>query len=45
MILDRQRLRVNGYGLCNMNGDFNDNNQDDMRKRKLHVDNKTRGSF
>ena len=45
MILYRQQLKINGYGLCNMDGDFNGNNQDDMRKNKLHENNKTQKSF
>ena len=28
-----------------MNGDFNGNDQDDMRKNKLYVDNKTQRKF
>ena len=39
MILYRQQLRING--LCNMDGDFKGNDQDDMRKNKLHENNKT----
>ena len=35
MILYRQRLRITGYGLCNMDGDFNGNNQHDVCNGKL----------